>query len=372
MSAAKPAAGAPGSRAAAGAAAGAGAGRDQPLTVAVLLGGTSAERDVSLASGRRVAEALRERGHAVTAVDPATGVLDDAALERALPHGVHREPPSPAALAALRAGALGPMLVTLPAVRDADVVFNALHGGDGENGTIQALLDLAGIAYTGSGALASALAMDKDLSKILFRAAGVPTPDWLMAPVADPATAVAALGLPLVVKPSKQGSTVGLTLVKSVAALAPAIALAYRHDDEVMLERFVPGREITVGVLGDDPLPVGEIISRNELYDYEAKYTPGVAREVFPADLSAEQTAAAQELARRAFRALKLRGYARIDFRLSPDGVFHCLEANTNPGLTGLSLIPQAAAAAGILFPALCDRIVRLAARTPATSESTH
>jgi D-alanine-D-alanine ligase len=345
---------------------------DAPLRVAVLLGGTSAERDVSLASGRRVAEALRECGHVVTAVDPATGVLDAAALERALPQGVHREPPSPEVLAALRAEALGPLLVTVPAVRDADVVFNALHGGDGEDGTIQALLDLAGIAYTGSGALASALAMDKDLSKILFRAAGVPTPDWLMAPVADAAAAVAALGLPLVVKPSKQGSTVGLTLVKSVEALAPAIALAYEHDDEVMLERFIPGRELTVGVLGEAALPVGEIISRNELYDYEAKYTPGVAREVFPAELPEGSTATVQGLALRAFRALKLRGYARIDFRMAPDGVFHCLEANTNPGLTALSLIPQAAAAAGILFPALCDSIVRLATRTTATTEINH
>jgi D-alanine-D-alanine ligase len=245
-------------------------------------------------------------------------------------------------------------------------VFNALHGGDGENGTIQAILDSAGVAYTGSGALGSAIAMDKDLSKTLFRAAGVTTADWLMAP-ATSGDVEGTLGFPVIVKPSKQGSTVGLTLVRAPGALAAAIAFAREHDDEVMLERFIPGRELTVGILGGDALPVGEIISANELYDYEAKYTPGMAREVFPAALDPAAAARVQDEARRAFTALKLRGYARIDFRMTDEGTFYCLEANTNPGLTDLSLIPQAAAAAGISFPELCDRIARLAARESAT-----
>jgi D-alanine-D-alanine ligase len=339
--------------------------------VAVLLGGTSAERDVSLASGLRVCEALRACGHAVTAVDPATGEVSDDALRAALPTGVAREWPSHDALAALRAQSLGAQLVAVPALRDADVVFNALHGGDGENGRVQAMLDLADIAYTGSGALASALAMDKDLSKTLFRAAGVTTADWLMAPMPED-TVISALGLPLIVKPSKQGSTVGLTLVKSRAALEAAVTLAYEHDDEVMLEAFIPGRELTVGVLGDDALPVGEIMPVNELYDYEAKYTPGMAREVFPADIAPGAAATVQAQAVSAFRALKLRGYARIDFRMTEDGTFYCLEANTNPGLTALSLIPQAAAAAGMSFPELCDRIVRLAVRAFAREEYKH
>jgi D-alanine-D-alanine ligase len=317
---------------------------------------------VSLASGLRVVDALRSLGHAVTALDPAHGVLDDAAL-RALTSGVRRAPPTPAALTALDATALGPQLGTHEAVRTADVVFNALHGGAGEDGTIQAILDAARVSYTGSNALGSALAMDKDLAKALFRAAGVTTADWLMAPV-DLDEAVRTLGLPLIVKPSKQGSTVGLTLVRDAAELPAAVALAFEHDDEVMLERFVPGREFTVGILGDVALPVGEIISQNELYDYEAKYTPGMAREVFPADLSTAATADVQDQARRAFRALKLRGYARIDFRMTADGTFYCLEANTNPGLTELSLIPQAAAAAGISFPALCERIATMAVPT--------
>jgi D-alanine-D-alanine ligase len=332
------------------------------VRVCVLLGGTSAERDVSIASGLRVMAALRARGHEVTAVDPATGSLSEEQLATLLPSGVQRAWPTPETLERLRASALGPALGTLPAIRSADVVFNALHGGDGENGTVQAILDSARVRYTGSGALGSALAMDKDLAKAVFRSAGVTTPNWLMAPVSADHVEE-ALGFPVIVKPSKQGSTVGLSLVRERSALGSAIAQAFEHDDEVMLEEFIAGREITVGVLGDHPLPVGEIVSKNELYDYEAKYTPGMAREVFPADLSPETTAQAQLLAHRAFRALKLRGYARIDFRLSADGTLYCLEANTNPGLTDLSLIPQAAAAAGIPFDVLCDRIVQLASR---------
>jgi D-alanine-D-alanine ligase len=249
---------------------------------------------------------------------------------------------------------------TLKALPQADVLFLALHGGQGEDGTLQALLDLTGVPYTGSGHLASALAMDKDLSKHLFRAAGVPTADWLMAP-ATVEQVRSALGFPVIVKPSKQGSTVGLSIVKRPEDLQPAIDSAFEHDDEVMIEQFIAGRELTVGILGDAVLPVGEIISKNEIYDYEAKYTPGMAVEEFPAKLGAEETATVQRLAMQAFHALKLRGYARIDFRMSTDGTFYCLEANTLPGMTQTSLIPQAAAAAGITFPELCDRIVQLA-----------
>jgi D-alanine-D-alanine ligase len=268
---------------------------------------------------------------------------------------------------------------TLRSLPSTEVVFLALHGGQGEDGTLQALLDLTGVPYTGSGHLASALAMDKDLSKHLFRRAGVPTAEWMMAPLAGSGGRVAGsgtanggrdefaadvervIGLPLIVKPSKQGSTVGLSVVRDMADLWPAIDEAAKYDDEVMVEQFIPGRELTVGILGDDALPVGEIIPVHEIYDYECKYTAGMAKEIFPADLTAEETNTVQDLARRAFRALKLRGYARIDFRMSPDGVFYCLEANTLPGMTALSLIPQAAVAAGIPFPELCERIVQLA-----------
>jgi D-alanine-D-alanine ligase len=330
------------------------------MRITVLLGGTSAERDVSIASGMRIVEALRERGHDVTALDTARGVIareDEAAVAAA---GMQVEPPSLEALAQMQRTSLSPSLGTLPAITEADVVFNALHGGQGEDGTIQALLDLAGVRYTGSGHLASALAMDKDLSKHLFRAAGVATADWLMAP-ATADEVVSELGLPVIVKPSKQGSTVGLTLVREAARIPDAIALARRYDDEVMIEAFVPGRELTVSVLGDTALPVGEIFPKHEIYDYECKYTAGMAREEFPARLSVDEASQLQDLALKAFRALKLRGCARIDFRRREDGISFCLEANTLPGMTALSLVPQAADAAGISFAELCERIVHLA-----------
>jgi D-alanine-D-alanine ligase len=327
------------------------------LRIAVLMGGTSAERDVSLASGIRIVEALRQRGHDVIAVDTVHGLLSADDERRLLAGGlVKTAPPDTKALIRMNAAMQG-TLRTLP---KADVLFLALHGGQGEDGTLQALLDLTGVPYTGSGHLASALAMDKDLSKRLFQAAGVPTPDWLMAPVTSEQVD-AALGFPVIVKPSKQGSTVGLSIVKAAGDLETAIDGAFEHDDEVMVERFIAGRELTVAILGDVALPVGEIIPKHEIYDYECKYTPGMAVEEFPAKLTAEQTSTIQDLALRAFKALKLTGYARVDFRMSTDGMFYCLEANTLPGMTQTSLIPQAAAAIGISFPELCDRIVHLA-----------
>lgn len=338
------------------------------MKITVLMGGTSAERDVSLASGLRITEALRARGHDVVALDPARGVIDREEEEAMRRAGVVKpEPPTLEALREITRTSLSPSLGTLPAIREADVVFLALHGGQGEDGTVQALLDMVGVCYTGSGHLASALAMDKDLSKKLFRAADVATPDWLMVGAYTGRTGVHAaelervLGLPVVVKPSKQGSTVGLTVVKERSQLAAAIAEAARYDDEVMIERFIPGRELTVAVLGDRALPVGEIIPKHEIYDYECKYQPGMAVEEFPADLPAEVAAEAQRLALAAFVALKLDGYARIDFRMTDARALYCLEANTLPGMTSTSLVPQAAAAAGIAFDALCDRIAQLA-----------
>ena len=336
------------------------------MRITVLMGGTSSERDVSLASGLRIAEALRSRGHAVRAIDTAKGELSQADEQRMLAEGVVKQlPPSPEELARMSAESLADTAARLPKRGDCDVAFLALHGGRGEDGTIQALLDLAGVPYTGSGHLPSALAMDKDLSKHLFRAYDVGTADWMMAnDAAAPPGAESVertLGWPVIVKPSKQGSTVGLSIVKQPAELAAAITEAFEHDDEVMIEEFIAGRELTVGILGGEALPVGEIIPKHEIYDYECKYTAGMAEEIFPARLTAEQTAEVQAQARRAFAALKLGGCARIDFRMSTAGKFYCLEANTLPGMTATSLSPQAAAAAGIPFPELCERIAQLA-----------
>jgi len=325
------------------------------MKIAVLFGGTSEERDVSIASAAQVIPALRSLGHEVVAVDTAAGRLAPPEERKLLASGVAPAPPSDQSIASLRSGALAnPATVLDPA--EMDLVFIALHGGAGEDGRLQAMLDLAGLRYTGSNHIASAAAMDKDLSKRLFRAAGVPTADWLMSPVAAGAVE-RTLGFPVVVKPNKQGSTVGLTVVRAAAQLGAALELGLRYDDEVMIERFVAGREFTVGVLDGVALPPGEIIAPGEVFDYQSKYQAGGAREVFPADIPASETGELRRLALAAHRALKLGVYSRVDFRRDLDGGFWCLEVNSLPGLTSTSLLPQAARAAGIDFAALLARI---------------
>jgi len=330
------------------------------MRVTVLTGGTSAERDVALASGLQVARALRERRHAVSVVDLAAGFVPPEQENALLPGGVGREPPPLEHLRELERGMLGSGLGEIPVVRSADVIFLALHGGRGEDGTVQAILDVVGAPYTGSGQLGSALAMDKDLAKRLLRDHGIGSPAWLMAP-ATAARVKRAVGFPCIVKPSKQGSSVGMSLVRRGSDLSAAVAEAARYDDEVMIETYVAGREFTVGILGDEALPVVEIRPRHELFDYECKYTPGMAEEIVPAPISAALRATLQRAAQRAHRALKLGGYSRIDFRADLKGGIHFLEANTLPGLTGNSLIPKAARAAGMEFGVLCETICRLA-----------
>lgn len=331
------------------------------MKVTVLTGGTSAERDVAIASAAQVVAALRSRGHVVAVVDTARGFVPEADESRLLVATVGVAPPSNEQLTDLERGLLLSGLTALPVVHDAEVLFLALHGGRGEDGTIQAVLDVLGVPYTGSGALGSGLAMDKDVAKKLFRAAQVPTADWVMAPMTQECLGD-RLGWPLVVKPSKQGSTVGLSIVKDPGDLAKAVRLAFLYDDEVMIEAFVPGRELTVGILDGKALAVGEIIPQHEIFDYECKYTPGMAEEIFPADLPPAIVARCQELGLAAHEALKLEGYSRVDFRLTPGGELSCLEVNTLPGMTATSLMPQSARATGIDFPELCERIC-LAAR---------
>jgi D-alanine-D-alanine ligase len=330
------------------------------MRITVLAGGATAERTVAFAGAAQIVAALRGRGHTVHVVDTTKGVLSDGDERRLLAGDVGKEIPDAAALRGGERRMLSQGLAELDVVQGADLLFLSLHGGAGEGGLLQAVLDVIGVPYTGSGPLGSALAMDKDLSKRLFRQAGVPVPAWFMTPV-SPEDVTTALGWPVIVKPSKQGSTVGLSLVKGAKDLDTAIAHAARYDDEVMAEQFIPGREFTVGVLGDVPLPVGEIIPKHELFDYECKYTPGMSAEIFPAQIDTRQARHLQELALTAHRAVKLGGYSRIDFRTSPDGDIFCLEANTLPGLTKTSLLPQAARAAGIDFAELCERICSLA-----------
>jgi D-alanine-D-alanine ligase len=328
--------------------------------VTVLTGGATPERTVALAGAAQVVTALRSRGHTVRVVDTTQGLVSEGEEARLLASAPGAAPTDVGDLVELERAMLGTGLAKLPAVRDAEVLFLSVHGGAGEGGALQAVLDVIGVPYTGSGPLASGLAMDKDLAKRLFRAAGVPVPAWFMAPVAAE-DVTTALGWPVIVKPSRGGSTVGLTLVKSTKGLDDAIELAGRYDDDVMVEQFIPGRELTVGILGDVPLPVGEIIPKHELFDYECKYTPGMSEEIFPADLEPSVARQLQELALTAHRAVKLGGYSRVDFRLSPEGDIFCLEVNTLPGMTRMSLLPQAARAAGIDFPELCERLLQLA-----------
>ena len=332
------------------------------MKICVLTGGTSAERDVALASAVQVISALRSRGHTVSVVDTARGAIAERDEAMLVPAKVGVEPPSTAKLKALQRSVLVGSLAEIAAVKEADVIFLALHGGQGEDGTVQAVLDVIGVPYTGTGTLGSALAMDKDLSKKLFMAAGVPVAPWLMAP-ATVAEVEAKVGFPCVVKPSKQGSTVGLTVVKEKRDLAPAIETAYQFDDEVMIEAFIAGRELTVGVLDGEALAVGEIIPKHEIFDYECKYQPGMSEEIFPAKVEPWIAKEAQRLSVLAHQALKLGSYSRIDFRLNAMDELVCLEANTLPGMTATSLLPQSGQAVGVPFPELCERICRGARR---------
>lgn len=329
------------------------------MRIAVLMGGTSAEREVSLASGQGVVRALRERGHQVDTIDTARGFIATGDEHKLLPEGVHSAPPADLS------ATLNPAdIAAIPQLREADVAFLALHGGIGEDGTLQALLDLIGLPYTGTGMLGSGIAMDKDVTKRLLRDAEIPTLPWRVARWPEFSIDLDAIddfvGYPCIVKPSRQGSSVGLTIVDQAEKLQPAIAEAGRYDTEVMVERYVRGRELTVGILGDQPLPPVEIRPKKGIYDYESKYTAGMTEYLCPAPIDRELTAQVQAYALRAFRVLKLRGYARIDFILAKEQLF-CLEANTLPGMTATSLLPKGAAAAGIEYPTLCERIVELA-----------
>ncbi|MBI5018000.1 MAG: D-alanine--D-alanine ligase [Deltaproteobacteria bacterium] len=289
--------------------------------VAVLLGGRSAERDVSLRTGAAVAEALRRRGHTVVEID----ARDDLAARLA---------------------------VVRPAV-----AFLALHGRWGEDGTVQGLLEMVGIPYTGSGVLASALAMDKGLSKVVFRANGVPTPDFQVLKPGQPTSAI-ALPVPLVAKPLREGSTIGIAVARVPEEIEAAVATARACADEVLIEAFVAGREVTLGVLDATPLPLVEVVPEGGFYDYASKYTPGRTRYICPAELDEGTATRASHAGAAAYVALGCSGAARVDVLLDEQGRPWVLEVNTIPGMTPTSLLPKAAQAAGIEFDELVERIL--------------
>ena len=305
-----------------------------PVAVAVIAGGLSLERDVSLRSGGRVAEALTDRGHAVTTLD-----LDD-------------------------------QLVAALTAADFDVAYLALHGQAGEDGAIQSLLELLDIPYTGPDAISSVLAWDKSVAKGLLRRAGLATPDWMTLSsdaIRDMGAARALdrvlerLGAPIIVKPTQGGAALGVRLVEDVAELPAALMASFSYHDVVMLERYVEGPEVAVSIVGGQPLPPVEIVPRVGRYDYVARYTHGATEYFVPARLPAETIAACTSLATQAWELLGCRDVSRADLMVDADGTPWLLEFDTCPGMTETSLLPAAALAQGWSFPDLCERVLQSA-----------
>jgi len=339
------------------------------MKIVVLAGGLSPERNVSLSTGTMVAQALRELGHRAALVDMFLGLEGmNGSLEKQFDapvpdsgRQISRAAPDLSAVKALRQeggeSLFGARVLELCAM--ADLVFLALHGTCGEDGRVQAALDLMGIPFTGSGFLGSALAMDKDLTKRMI-VGEVNTPAWRTVTTVEEGLEVAALELayPCVVKPVASGSSIGVSIVHSEAALRAALEQELADGGRVVLEAYITGREVQVGILADKALPSIEIIPKTGFYDYENKYQPGAALEVCPAEVSPETELALGSAALRVYHALGLSVYARADFILDKDGQIWFLEINTLPGMTPTSLLPQEAAAVGMDYRTLCARIV--------------
>ena len=334
------------------------------MKIAVVCGGLSNERDVSITSGSCVARALREKGHKVVLLDlyyGYSGKYNDPAelFEREqedLRYSVSEETPDIEKMIADGDGSrIGKNVIEI--CRAADISFLALHGEDGENGKVQATFDMFGIRYTGSGYLGSALAMNKELSKVLFRHSGIPTPAGIV--LEKGAESYEDVGFPCVVKPCSGGSSVGTSIVYSRDEYDAALEFAFRFEARVLVERYVKGRELTVGVMDGRAMPVIEIIPKSGWYDYKNKYQAGLTEELCPAPLSPEDTDRVQRLAERVAEALMIDVYCRADFLMDEsDGQLYCLEANTLPGMTPTSLVPQMGAAQGMDFGEVCEKII--------------
>jgi len=335
------------------------------VKIVVLAGGLSPERNVSLSSGAMVCQALRERGHQVAFVDMYLGVDGDpeALFDAPLPQEVKRvarKAPDLDELRKSRGGdsLLGPGVLELCAM--AEVVFLALHGMCGEDGRVQAALDLLGIPYTGSGYLSSAIAMDKDLTKRLAAPHGVSTPKWerVRYGAGDIPALAERLALPCVVKPVDSGSSIGVSIARDRRQLETALEIGLELGGDCVVEQYIAGRELCVGILQGKALPSIEIIPKEGFYDYENKYQPGAAEEICPAQIPPEWERRLGEAALTVFRVLGLSVYSRADFIVTDDGTPWFLEINTLPGMTPTSLLPQEAAAAGMDYGELCETII--------------
>lgn len=336
------------------------------MNIVVLCGGLSAERDVSITSGTVAAKALRQRGHNVVLVDLFFGYRhpydkaedifrmhydDDVAL-------IGEQAPDLDAVKASRAqdndSRMGDNVIEV--CRAADIVFMALHGEDGEDGKVQAVFDMAGIKYTGTGFVGSAVAMNKSVAKQLFVQNGILTPAGIIIRKTD--EEYADIGFPCFVKPCCGGSSVGASVVRCAADYAAALELAFRYDETVVVEQYIEGRECDVGVIEGRALPVIEICTATGFYDYKNKYQAGLAQEHCPADLPPEITETLQRTAEKVYRTLMFDVYGRMDFIVAQDGRVYCLEGNTLPGMTPTSLLPQEAAAVGMTYEDLCEMII--------------
>jgi len=322
--------------------------------IALLVGGTSAEREVSKMSGAGVYKALLSLKYPTVIVDPAYGVNQPPKTEMVFSSQDYSEISNRNCVEAINSNLFD----------DVEVVFSALHGKWAEDGTMQSLLELRGLKYTGSKVLASAIAMDKELSKIIFEEAGVKTAKWLVVNHQNRndeklnARIVSEIGLQCVIKSNDQGSTVGLTIVKEGNKIAEAVQLALKFSDKALVEEYIPGREITVAILEGKALPVLEIIPKDGFYDYERKYTPGMCDYIVPAEIPDEVLKTIQEQALIAFNSLGCESYGRVDFRLNENNESFCLEVNTLPGMTSTSLVPKMAKAVEISFEELIEKII--------------
>ncbi len=342
------------------------------MKVIVLAGGTSTERDVSLISGSMIYKALKKRGHQAVLLDVYLGYSGDIAdiFERDVDWSkdiaaIAEQNPDLERVKAMRPDGgknfFGPNVLEL--CRSADVVFMALHGANGEDGKIQACFELLGIPYTGTDFVSSAMAMDKGISKDIFAAHEIPTPagfrmkrgEWENAAGGETQKKVL---FPCIVKTCCGGSSVGVYIAREEAEYKRALEEAFRYGDEVIVEQYIEGREFSVGVMDGQALPVIEIAPKQGFYDYKNKYQPGSTVETCPADLEPEKAAKMQRVAERVFAALRMKSYARMDFMMSHTGDIYCLEANTLPGMTPTSLLPQEALAVGMSFEDLCEKIL--------------
>lgn len=338
------------------------------MKVVVLAGGTSTERDVSLSSGSMIYKALKKNGHQVILLDVYLGYegSTEGIFEREYDWtenigAISEQNPDLEQIKALRPdGAknfFGPNVLRL--CQEADAVFMALHGANGEDGKIQACFELFGIPYTGTDFVSAAMAMDKGITKDIFKAYDIPTPIGIRLKKGEKETV--QVPFPCIVKACCGGSSVGVSVAHDASEYEAAKEEAFRYDNEVVIEQFIVGREFSVGVMDGKALPVIEIAPKQGFYDYKNKYQAGSTVETCPAALSGEQSGRMQTIAEKVFCALRLKNYARMDFMMDKEGRMYCLEANTLPGMTPTSLLPQEAAAVGISFEQLCEKILNKA-----------